>query len=165
MTQPSQTAQPDNDALPDDSADSAEWTEVNSQGTRAGRPAALVRRAGARIVDFAVCGAVASALPWWVAAPVSVVWLVVPAWLAGATAGKWLFGMRLTRYDGARLTFGRALAREAFVVGSFVLTLIAMLNTLVMVNDPRGQGFQDKIADTVVVDAKTTGRTPAPRRQ
>ncbi|WP_051570917.1 RDD family protein [Cryptosporangium arvum] len=155
MTQPSQDIRPD---------DSGEWVEVHSQGTRAGRPAALVRRGGARVVDVAVCAATASALPWWAAALVAVAWLVVPVWLAGATAGKWLFGIRVTRYDGARLTIGRALAREAFVVGSFVITLVAVLNTMVMVNDPRRQGFQDRIADTVVVDAKTTGRAPAPPR-
>ncbi|GAA0253793.1 RDD family protein [Cryptosporangium japonicum] len=149
------------DTRPDDSV---EWVEVHSQGTRAGRPAALVRRGGARLVDVAVCAAVASVSPWWVAALFAAVWLVVPVRLAGATAGKWLFGVRVTRYDGARLTIGRALAREAFVVGSFVITLVAVLNTMVMVNDPRGQGFQDRIADTVAVDATTTGRAPAPPR-
>lgn len=127
-------------------------SEPTLKSSPAGRPASLVRRAGARILDFGVCGAALAALPWWVAVLVAVAWLVVPVWLGGATAGKWLFRIRVARVYGAPVTPGRAFVREAFVLGSFVIPLIAVLNAMVVVNDPRRQGFQDKIVDSVVVD-------------
>jgi uncharacterized RDD family membrane protein YckC len=142
--------QPSPDTLPDDPT---EWTEVLSENSPAGRRAALGRRLGARAVDFGVWGAAFALVPapWWVLAAGAAGWLVVPVWLGGATAGKWLFGIRVATPDGTGLTPGRALAREAFVFGSFVIPLIAVLNTMVVVNDPRRQGFHDKLARSVVV--------------
>ena len=127
-------------------------SEPPLKSSPAGRPASLVRRAGARVVDFGVCGAALYALPWWAAVPGALAWLVVPVWLGGATAGKWIFRIRVARVYGAPVTPGRALGREAFVLASVVVPLIGVLNAMVVVNDPRRQGFQDKIVDSVVVD-------------
>ncbi|WP_170323682.1 RDD family protein [Cryptosporangium phraense] len=128
-----------------------EWVEV----VPAHQPVPLVRRAGARAVDLGVWLGVTLAITRltgsWIEAALlaawTVGWLVLPR---GATAGKRLFGLRVTRADGTPLTVGRAFTREAFLLVSIVIPMILVLVVLVMVNDPRRQGLHDKVADTLL---------------
>ena len=68
-----------------------------------------------------------------------------------ATAGKRLCRLRIVRADGAPVGLVRAFLREAFVLASFAIPVIGVLNVLVSVNDPGKQSLHDKVADTLVV--------------
>jgi uncharacterized RDD family membrane protein YckC len=85
-----------------------------------------------------------------------IVWWV----LIGQTPGKMLFGLRVVRSDGQRLTIWRALLR------CFAYWLSALplgLGFFWVLFDRRRQGWHDKLADTSVVYAPQTHRPLAPR--
>jgi uncharacterized RDD family membrane protein YckC len=69
--------------------------------------------------------------------------------LTGLTLGKWATGLRIERYDGGNLGFGRAFLRH--FVGypiSFALFGLGFLMAAVSVH---GRGLHDMIAGTIVV--------------
>lgn len=133
------------------------WNEVVPQRPLAGPRATLVRRLGARILDLGLWAAVYALdlLPWWVTIAAAAIWLAVPVWLGGATLGKRLFGIRVVRASGDPLALGRALLREALVLGSIAIPLVGVLDVLVAVNDPRTQALHDKVVGTLVVRPRT----------
>ncbi len=78
--------------------------------------------------------------------------------LAGATAGKWLFGLALVGADGRRPSLGRSAARAGLAVLSAALLGLGLLLALFTRS---GRGLHDYAARTWVVDA----RSPADRAE
>jgi uncharacterized RDD family membrane protein YckC len=66
----------------------------------------------------------------------------------GATPGMMLMGLYVRRVDGRRVTFWRALLRW---FGSILAALPLLLGFAWIAVDARRQGWNDKIADTLVV--------------
>lgn len=66
----------------------------------------------------------------------------------GQTPGKMLFGLRVIRITGQRMTFGIAFLRW---VGYLVSGLVFLLGFLWIGVDERKQGWHDKIAATLVI--------------
>jgi uncharacterized RDD family membrane protein YckC len=141
--------------------------------------AGLIRRVAAAGVDLFLAGLaalIASAIAVQAAVivhgghttgPRTVAWIAGLAVLAvyqplfwarnGATPGMQLFGIRLTRPDGAAVRPARAIGRELAMVAS---ALPLGLGFAWAAWDARGQAWHDRIAGTVVVAAG-----PAPGRQ
>lgn len=69
----------------------------------------------------------------------------------GRTPGKWLFGIRVVRLDGKRLSWWNAFSRAA---GYSASTATALLGFLELFWDPNRQTLHDKIAATVVVNVR-----------
>lgn len=109
-------------------------------------------------------------LLWGLAADVGVAftWLGVYAVLTvalwnGYTPGKRLFGIRVLRLDGARVSLWTAFERFGGYAAGLVTGLLGFAQVLW---DPNRQGVQDKIAGTVVVrmaGADTPRRADSPR--
>lgn len=137
-------------------APTPEWTEYIPEGSQAGAPARLAWRWGARVIDLGIWIAVLVALrslplaPLWYALW-TLCWLVLPLLRGGATAGKYLCGIRMVRADGGPVTLGRAALRETFVFASLAIPVIGVLGVLASLNDRRRQGLHDKVFDTLVV--------------
>jgi uncharacterized RDD family membrane protein YckC len=69
----------------------------------------------------------------------------------GATPGKWLFGLRVLRENGAKIGFVESIIRNIpKVVGNSVFLVIDVLLMLLVFNKDKQRGF-DKIARTIVV--------------
>lgn len=68
--------------------------------------------------------------------------------LAGSTVGKALFGLRVVRTDGSRLTLARSALRYVAYLVSIIPLGLGFLWPLV---DERRQAWHDKIADTCVI--------------
>jgi len=68
--------------------------------------------------------------------------------LNGQTLGGLLLGVRVVRSDGRRLSFGRAVLR---MIGSYLAGLALFIGFLWALFDRRRQGWQDKLAGSVVV--------------
>ncbi len=68
--------------------------------------------------------------------------------LNGQTLGGLLVGVRVVRGDGRRLSFGRAILR---MIGSYVAGVALFIGFLWALFDRRRQGWQDKLAGSVVV--------------
>jgi len=68
--------------------------------------------------------------------------------LNGQTLGGLLVGVRVVRDDGRRLSFGRAVLR---MIGSYLAGAALFLGFLWALFDRRRQGWQDKLAGSVVV--------------
>lgn len=89
---------------------------------------------------------------WWL----DLGWLIVltayfsTAWTAfGATLGQRAVGIQVVRAsDGGRLDLGRSLLR---VLGWIVASIPVGIGFIVAAGNPRKQGWQDRIAGTVVV--------------
>ena len=128
------------------------------------------RRAGAWAIDAALLAAVAAppllfaAGELSAAAPLSQLstsalafaallgfaYFVVGHALMGATLGKWLLGLRVTRPDGAALAISQAAMRAGLaVLGAAVLGFGPLLAFFT----PRGRGLHDLLSGTVVVRA------------
>jgi uncharacterized RDD family membrane protein YckC len=101
-------------------------------------------------------------------APILAIAYPVGFWsVFGATPGMMLMGLYLRRVDGRRVTFWRALLRW---LGSILATIPLFLGFAWIAIDDRRQGWNDKLADTVVVfigkpaelaDALRVGRSDA----
>ncbi|NRQ35538.1 RDD family protein [Nonomuraea sp. NN258] len=135
------------------------------------------RRLFAGILDWIIVGIVSAPFSWtswdyawdpskgvwdrypvqhtFVAAVVSFLyyWLLHAFW-NGQTLGKKLFGLRVVRETGQRITVGQAALRQLVAA---VLWAICCVGALVdlgwILFDPRKQAVHDKAAKTVVVDA------------
>jgi uncharacterized RDD family membrane protein YckC len=151
-------------------------------------PWLLIRRAGAYVVDivllflvlFPVGQLVRLAVGWSPASPTGQeVWLVsalnfsLPTWFYfvlsdssahGATIGKRLLGLHITRIIGGRVSMARALARTAVKLLPWE---IAHLSAFALSTDPAGFEFRQVLGLTVangltvvyfVVAAGTRGR-------
>ncbi len=68
--------------------------------------------------------------------------------LVGFTPGKALFGLRIVRANGQRLTFVRAVLR---LIGYWISALLLFLGFILVILDNRRQGLHDKFADTIVI--------------
>jgi uncharacterized RDD family membrane protein YckC len=68
--------------------------------------------------------------------------------LSGQTLGDLLFGVRVIRSNGSRVSFGRAILR---IIGAYISGIALFLGFLWALWDPRHQGWLDKLAGTVVV--------------
>ena len=93
------------------------------------------------------------------AAVLLVVALIVINWLyeammtsspRGATVGKMAFGLRIVRFDGAQLSFGRASARH---FAKYMLTPLVPLaiGYLLAAFTSRKRALHDMVADTLVI--------------
>lgn len=123
---------------------------------------ALYRRVAARAIDFALLTVLGIGLGQligfgydWLGITAAVVLLYSAGCLAlfGATLGKWLVGVRVVGPDGAKPAFGKALARESFVLlGAIPLAgpLLALgawtWIFLTIRASPLGQGRHDSLA-------------------
>lgn len=85
--------------------------------------------------------------------------LVVVNWLyealmtsspGGATVGKMAFGLRIVRFDGAQLSFGRATARH---FAKYILTPMVpfAIGYLLAAFTSRKRALHDMVADTLVI--------------
>jgi uncharacterized RDD family membrane protein YckC len=82
-------------------------------------------------------------------APVLAIAYPVGFWaIFGATPGMMLMGLYLRRVDGRRVTFWRALVRW---FGSILAAIPLLLGFAWIAVDARRQGWNDKLADTLVV--------------
>jgi uncharacterized RDD family membrane protein YckC len=78
-----------------------------------------------------------------------VVFYGVLCWsLSGQTIGDLLFGIRVVRTNGSRVSFGRAILR---IIGAYVSGFPLFLGFFWILWDRRRQGWHDKFAGTVVV--------------
>jgi uncharacterized RDD family membrane protein YckC len=68
----------------------------------------------------------------------------------GQTPGKMLMGIRVVRVDGRRMEDITAFVRY---VGYYVNTFLILIGWIWAIFDDRNQGFHDKLAGTVVVQA------------
>jgi uncharacterized RDD family membrane protein YckC len=68
--------------------------------------------------------------------------------LSGQTLGDLLFGVRVIRSNGSRVSVGRAILR---ITGAYISGIALFLGFLWALWDPRHQGWHDKLAGTVVV--------------
>ena len=102
-----------------------------------------------------------------------VVWLVLVGWLvfytfmqaAGGSIGMRAQGLRLVQEaDGAPLGFGRALLRN--VIFALAASIVVGYFTPLFDGSGRFQGWHDKVARSLMLDARTVGATaPAPATQ
>ena len=69
--------------------------------------------------------------------------------LTGLTLGKWATGLRIERYDGGDLGFGRAFLRH--FIGYPISLALFGLGFLMAAVSVHGRGLHDMIAGTIVV--------------
>lgn len=70
---------------------------------------------------------------------------------SGQTPGKMLLNIRIVTSEGKQISFGRALLRY---FGYIISTITLDLGFLWIIWDKKKQGFQDKIAGTIVINEK-----------
>lgn len=135
-------------------------------------PAPRERRAGAAVADFLLTG-FAALLAWGLGWEVAVVlaggahgghgvhsflaWVLAAAVVAAyhpmfwawnrATPGMQLLGIRLSREDGSRVSFGRCALRAVVMLGSLAA---AGAGFLAACHDPRGRTWHDRVAGTLL---------------
>lgn len=68
--------------------------------------------------------------------------------LGGQTIGDLLFGVRVVRSDGSRLSFGRALLR---MIGAYISGIALFLGFFWALFDSQHQGWHDSLAGSVVI--------------
>lgn len=74
---------------------------------------------------------------------------ILPEWLMGATLGKLIFGLRVTRLEGGRISFGQSLKRNVLrLIDFFPFYLTGFL---VAALTPKRQRLGDLWARTIVV--------------
>lgn len=66
----------------------------------------------------------------------------------GATVGKMVMKLKITKENGAKISYSDALVREITSYLSFVVLFLGYLN---VIWDKKKQGWHDKIAKTLVV--------------
>lgn len=86
----------------------------------------------------------------WLGLLVSVIYFIGYWTKSGQTVGKLVLGIRIIRPDGSALSWGRAVLRY---VGYLISGLVLSLGFLWLAFDRKRQGWHDKIANTVVVQA------------
>lgn len=69
----------------------------------------------------------------------------------GATPGKMLLGMKITKIDGSPIGTKEAILRY---IGYFISAVVLFLGFLWVAWDSKKQGWHDKIAGTIVVENK-----------
>lgn len=122
-------------------------------GQRLGRPetgAGSLARLGARVQAFLLDAVMCALIAWgfwrdtaWTTPVFALEVLVLTAFL-GASAGQFLRGLRVVRLDGGAAGLPRAALRTALL-----LLLIPVL-----VWDGDGRGLHDKVAGTVLINAR-----------
>jgi uncharacterized RDD family membrane protein YckC len=83
-------------------------------------------------------------------------WIIME-WLAGATLGKLMFGLRVISDDGQECTFKQSLIRNLLrfgvdILGGYLVAFIAALY------DDNRKRIGDTVAGTIVVTSKTARR-------
>ncbi len=66
----------------------------------------------------------------------------------GATVGKMVMSLKVTKENGAKVSYSDALLRE---IAKYLSAAILMLGFLWVIWDKKKQGWHDKIAKTMVV--------------
>ena len=81
-----------------------------------------------------------------------------------ATPGKMALGLRVTDYDGARISFTRSLVRNAIRLANAIIWVIPFIFYIVVAWTARKQGVHDMIASTLVLNGRASefksARTP-----
>lgn len=82
-------------------------------------------------------------------------------WIAGATPGKFVFGLRVVALwsRDSRPTFWEALGRSCFWVGQFFLLALPFLAVMA---DPNRRPWHDRFSNTVVVSVRKKAASMAP---
>lgn len=79
--------------------------------------------------------------------------LVLAMWAYGLTPGKWILGIRVVRADtGIPVGFWRMALRQ--VIGQFLSAIICYLGFIWALFDRNRQAWHDKIAKTLVIQAR-----------
>jgi uncharacterized RDD family membrane protein YckC len=79
--------------------------------------------------------------------------VVLAMWAYGLTPGKWIMGIQVVRFDtGVPVGFWRMALRQ--VIGQWVAAIICYLGFLWALFDANRQGWHDKIAKTLVIQAR-----------
>ncbi len=78
--------------------------------------------------------------------------VVLMAAIQGQSPGKALIGIRVVRVGGRDIGLGRAIVQEWFGKPISLLPLIIPLGFFWIFFDRKGQGWHDKLANTMVVD-------------
>ena len=86
----------------------------------------------------------------WLGLIVSVLYFVGYWAKSGQTIGKSMLGIKIVGMDGSTLSWGKALLRY---IGYLVSGLVLSLGFLWLAFDRKRQGWHDKIAGTIVVQA------------
>lgn len=84
---------------------------------------------------------------WFILATLYFVWM---NGMYGATVGKMVMKLKITKENGAKITYADALIRE---LSSYLSLAVLGLGYLNVIWDGKKQGWHDKIAKTVVVKA------------
>ena len=69
---------------------------------------------------------------------------------SGQTMGKFITGIKVTKTDGAKLSFGAAIVRY---IGYLISAVVLSIGFLWLAFDKQRQGWHDKMAGTLVVQA------------
>lgn len=80
-------------------------------------------------------------------------WTAYFVWMTGtygATIGKMVMRIKVTKENGAKLNYSDALVRE---IASYLSLIVFCLGFFNIIWDKKKQGWHDKIAKTVVVKA------------
>ena len=116
-----------------------------------------------RVLAYAIDNLLIYALFWlipgidmdnsWVNILIFLTWTAYFVWMVGtygATIGKMILKMKIVKENGKPLTYSDALLRE---LASYLSVLALGLGYFSIGWDPRKQGWHDKIAKTLVVNA------------
>lgn len=80
-----------------------------------------------------------------------ILWTAYFVWMVGtygATVGKMVMKLKITKEDGKKVSYSDALLREIASYLSFIVFGLGYLN---IIWDKRKQGWHDKIAKTIVI--------------
>jgi uncharacterized RDD family membrane protein YckC len=79
----------------------------------------------------------------------------------GQTLGKAVMGLRVVMIDGSDITLRAALLREFLgkTILDFIPIIYALVDNFFILGDHRKQALHDKIASTVVIEARTKTQT------
>ena len=99
---------------------------------------------------------------WWEGTGVSFGWAIVyfsliPAWLRGQSLGKKLLGLRVVELTGKPLTVRACFSRYGGYAAGMATGMFGFAQILW---DANRQSIQDKVAHTVVLDLRSSYRTP-----
>lgn len=111
------------------------------------------RRVGATLIDVIILGVAtgftrgnqAASLIAFVFQVAYYVWM---NGTYGATVGKMVFKIKITKENGGKISYNDALIR---VLGSFLSGIALGLGYLWVIWDPKKQSWHDKIAKTIVI--------------
>jgi uncharacterized RDD family membrane protein YckC len=90
----------------------------------------------------------------WVSLFITLAYFIYFWDIVGATPGKMIFGLKITRLDGGDVSFARSVVR---FLGYWVSAIVFFLGFFWVIFDNRRQSWHDKLADTRVIYVRTKG--------